>query len=388
VEDACGFAVLVTTDETDMPPRVPFAVVVLLAGAIVPVQGDTFVIRLDDGRDVRVEARHAGSGQNAHALELANGRLQLIPAERLRLREPGPDPTPMTCEELLADLTDEFGSDRVVSQIEKPFVIVYVRGANGPSEPLVERRLATVVKRAATFFRGMQNSFLEFVRQARVETTPVRYPLVVLIFEQDTQFDAHVASITQGQGASIVNIAALYDLMSNRLVIRLRECATFDTPLHEAVHQQAYNRGLFQRLAPVPAWFNEGLANSFEGDGERIRGGPRMVSDRYGPVAFQALRGGRLNWRDIVANDRPFHDDGLAGDAYSHAWGLHWLLVTRHRSAYNKLVRHYAAKQPLQVDRPDQRLAEFEELVGKSVQELQADFQQEFPKLLAARKKR
>jgi hypothetical protein len=230
----------------------------------------------------------------------------------------------------------------------------------------------------------MQTSFLDFVRQARVETTAVKYPLVALIFESDRQFDAYMTAVTGDQGLSPQNVAAFYDLMTNRLVIRLRECATFDTPLHEAVHQQVYNRGILQRLAPVPAWFNEGIATAFEGDGERIRGGPKTVSNRYGPLA---LRAKVVDWREVVANDRSFQGDVLAAEAYSHAWGMHWLLVTKHRNEYHKLVRHFATKQPLDQDRPDQRVAEFEEIVGKSVQDLQSEFYRELPKALARRRK-
>uniref|UniRef100_A0A7C2K1L5 DUF1570 domain-containing protein n=1 Tax=Schlesneria paludicola TaxID=360056 RepID=A0A7C2K1L5_9PLAN len=344
---------------------------------------DTFTVRLDSDTAVRVHARHAGSGQNAHALEFADGQLQVIPADRLIERVAGPDPTPVTFEAMLQQLADEFGADRIVSQVEKPFVITLVRASNGALEPLVQRRLDAVLKKAGSFFKGMQASFLEFVRQARVETTPIKYPLVAVIFESDRQFDAYTVSITGQQGLSPENIAAFYDLLSNRLVIRFRECNTFDTPLHEAVHQQVYNRGILQRLAPVPAWFNEGIATGFEGDGERIRGGPRVISDRYGPMSLKARV---VDWREIVANDRTFQGDVLAAEAYGHAWGMHWLLVTKYRSEYNKLVRHFAAKKPLELDRPDQRVEEFEQLLGKSVQELQAEFYRDLPRALARRR--
>ncbi|MDZ4688660.1 MAG: DUF1570 domain-containing protein [Planctomycetaceae bacterium] len=353
---------------------------VLLSAFAAPASGDTFTVRLDSGNAVRVNARLAGSGQDAHALELADGQLQVIPADRLIERTIGPDPTPITFDAMLQQLTDEFGVGRMVTDVEKPFVIALIRASNGPADP----RFGAVVKKAGTFFKGMQNSFLEFVRQARVETVPVKYPLVAIIFESDKQFDAYAVAITGQQGLSPENIAAFYDLMSNRLVIRLRECNTFDTPLHEAVHQQVYNRGILQRLAPVPAWFNEGIATGFEGDGERIRGGPKVVSDRYGPMA---LRARVVDWREVVANDRCFQGDVLAAEAYGHAWGLHWLLVTKYRSEYNKLVRHLATKKPLDQDRPDQRVAEFEQILGKSVQDLQAEFYLELPKALARRRK-
>jgi hypothetical protein len=361
-----------------MSRGIPTALALLFGAAV--AHGDTFTVRLDGGNAVHVNARLAGSGQNAQALELADGSLQVIPADRVVERSAGPDPTPITFDEMLVQLGDEFGSERLVTDVEKPYLIALVRATPNGGDP----RLNSVVKRAGTFFKGMQTSFLEFVRQARVETTPVKYPLVAIIFESDRQFDAHAVAITGNQGLSPEHIAAFYDLMSNRLVIRLRECATFDTPLHEAVHQQVYNRGILQRLAPVPSWFNEGIATAFEGDGERIRGGPKIVSDRYGPMAMKARV---VDWREVVANDRTFQGDVLASEAYGHAWGMHWLLVTKYRGEYNKLVRHFAAKQPLDLDRPDQRVEEFERILGKSVQDLQTEFYRELPKALARRKK-
>jgi hypothetical protein len=348
-----------------------------------PSQADVFTVRLDSGSDVKVSARLAGSGQDAHALEFSDGRLQLIPADRLIATEVRPDPTPLSPDELLQRLQTEFGADRTIVAIEKPFVIVLVRETNRPLDVATDRRFKAVVKKAGQFFRGMQNSFLEFVKQTHAEVAPVKYPLPAVIFESDRQFDAYTVASTEGETLSAQNISAFYDLLSNRLVIRLRECATFDTPLHEAVHQQAYNRGILQRLAPVPSWFNEGLATGFEGDGERVRSGPRAISDRYGRLALKAQV---VDWREIVANDRTFQGDVLAAEAYGHAWGLHWLLVTKHRTEYNQLMRHFAAKKPLDLDRPDERLAEFEKIVGKPIEALQREFYNELPRAMARRR--
>lgn len=348
-----------------------------------PVAADVFTVRLENGETVKLVARHAGTGQGACALEFSDGQLHLLPVESILTREPQPDPPAIAHEELLRRLLEEFGEHRTLAEIEKPFVIILVRAGTQASESMADKRLQAVLTKAGKFFRGMQNSFLEFVKQAHVETTPVKYPLPVIIFEHDQQFNAYAVASSQGQGLSAANTAAFYDLLSNRLVLRLSECTTFDTPLHEAVHQQAYNRGILQRLAPIPFWFNEGLATGFEGDGERIRSGPRAISDRYGQLA---LRARVVSWRELVTNDRVFQGDVLAGEAYGQAWGLHWLLVTKYRTEYNKLVRHFAAKKPLEIDRPDQRLAEFEQLVGKPIEALQREFLAELPRAMARRK--
>ncbi len=352
--------------------------------SLIPACADDFTIRLDNGDTTTLTARFAGEGRKATALEMPDGGWKLIPSDRVLERQPGPDPKPLTHDEMLTQINDEFSATRTISNIDKPFVIVLVRARPGALDPTIEKRYQNVVKKAGTFFRGMQTNFLEFVKQARIETTAAKFPLAALIFESDRHFDAYTARVTEDQsGLSSPNIAAFYDLQTNRLVIRLSECTTFDTPLHEAVHQQVYNRGMLQRFAPIPSWFNEGIATGFEGDGERVRSGPKSISDRYGRMA---LRARVVTWNEIVTRDEPFQGDVLAAEAYGHAWGLHWLLVTKYRVEYNNLVKHYAAKKPLDFDRPDERVAEFEKIVGKSVAELQREFQLELPRAMARRK--
>lgn len=345
---------------------------------------DEFTIRVSNDTTTTVTARLAGEGQKAHALEFPNGSWKLIPSDRIVDHKAGPDPTPLTPDELLKEINAEFSATRTISQIDKPFVIVLVRARPDALDPATDRRYQAVVKKAATFFKGMQTNFLEFVKQARIETTPVKYPLAAIIFESDRHFDAYATREADGQaGLSAASMSAYYNLESNRLVIRLSECTSFDTPLHEAVHQQVYNRGILQRFSAVPMWFNEGIATGFEGDGERVRSGPKSISDRYGRMALKARV---VNWKEIVARDETFQGDVLAAEAYGHAWGLHWLLVTKYRAEYNNLVKHYAAKKPLELDRPDQRVAEFERIVGKTVSELEREFQQELPRAMARRK--
>lgn len=352
---------------------------VLLLTVSGTTRAESFLIRDTTGQELEISARHIGSGAEGHGLELADGQLMLVPEGQLIERKAGTDPTPITFDAMVAQIQEEFGAERLVIHIDKPFVIVLIRATTSPPEPAVQRQMQAVIKKAGDFFKGMQTSFLQFVKQARVETTPPRFPLVALIFESDRQFDAYTEMVTGQQGLSAENIAAFYSLLTNRLVIRLRECATFDTPLHEAVHQQVYNRGILQRLAPVPAWFNEGIATGFEGDGERVRSGPRVVSDRYGPLALKATR---VNWKDVIAKDDPFQGDVLAAEAYGHAWGIHWLLVTKYRTEYHKLVRHFSGKKPLSTDQPQIRVTEFEQILGKTVEELQREFESELPKAM------
>lgn len=332
---------------------------------------DTFTYIDEDGKTVTVEAKLVGEGQGALALELPQGELRLIPQAAVRNREPGDDPEPESPKAALERIKEIFGEEKFRGLVEPPYAIGLVL-----SEPLpkqYESRAAGFLKKAAKFFKNVEGVFLDFMKDVKAETQRPRYPLVILIFETDDAFDEYTQVDTEGRGLSAGNIAGYYNLLSNQLVIRMSECHTFETPLHEAIHQQVYNRGVLQRLAPLPAWFNEGLATGFEANGERINIGPFKVSKRY---SKQAMRARSVNWEDVVADDTAFRGDVLAGEAYGHAWGIHWLLASRHKKEYIRYLELLGEKKALEPHDPEQRRREFEETIGKKVRELQKEFPQ------------
>ena len=198
---------------------------------------------------------------------------------------------------------------------------------------------------------------------------------MLLIFETDDDFMKFTEEETggSGRGLSAGNILGYYSGLTNHLVIRMSECHTFETPLHEAIHQQVHNRGVLQRLAPAPAWFNEGIATGFEGNGDRINVGPLKVNSRYSKAAMRARA---VDWDDVVADDRAFRGDVLAGEAYAHAWSIHWFLATKYRKQYVEYLQMLSQKQPLAKDDGAARLQDFERVFGKPVGKLQSEFPQ------------
>jgi len=335
-----------------------------------PANADQFTILNEGGETIEVDARLTGSGQGLHALELADGQLLLVPQRAVKKHEHTPDPEPLTGAAVAERLMEKFGNDRFFVHVEKPFVIGCVLTAP-VGENRSEVQFKSLLKKGHRFMRSVQGMFLKFTRNVRVEAKPLKFPLVVLIFETDRRFNQYARYVTGNQGLSAGNIAGFYDALSNQLVLRMSECRTFDTPLHEAIHQQTYNREILQRLAPIPVWFNEGMATGFEGDGERIRSGPRQVSGRYARLALTARS---VDWREIVRNDRAFQGDIFAGEAYGHAWGLHWLMVKKYRTKYIKYIQLLGQKKTLAIDEPEKRLKEFEETIGKNVAVLQREF--------------
>lgn len=334
-----------------------------------PAAADLFTVREDDGNLAAVEARLVGEGQGAVAIERTDGRIEVVPQQQILKRETGPDPEPISCNEMVRRLTERFGADKFRSYADAPYVIGLVL-----SEPLpkqYEAKAASCLKKGAAFMKTVERVFLDFIHDLKIETEKPRFPLVLLIFETDDDFIRFTAEESGGRGLSARTILGYYSGLTNRLVIRMSECHTFETPLHEAIHQQVYNRGLMQRLSAVPVWFSEGIATGFEGNGDKINGGPLRVSARY---ARAARRAKTVDWDEVVSDDKAFRGDVLAGEAYAHAWSIHWYLVTRYRPQYIQYLQLLSQKPTLGIDDTATRLADFANTFGKRVGELQAEF--------------
>jgi hypothetical protein len=247
---------------------------------------------------------------------------------------------------------------------------------SGPlSSRIEETRTRAFLTKATGFMKRIEDIFEQFARESHLTLGPPTHPLVVLIFETDEEFEKYAVEITGGRGLSAGNIAGFYSSLTNFLAIRMSECHTFETPLHEAIHQQVYNRQVLKRLAPLPAWYNEGIATGFEGNGDRITNGPVKVNSRY---AQMAAAGSPIGWKDLVAEDNAFRGDIFAGDAYMHAWSMHWLLVNNYADEYTKYVKMLGQKEPLAEDSARVRLKEFEEAFGKPPEAFQSEL---IPKL-------
>lgn len=344
-------------------------IVVLTTGT---ATADHFTYLDEQGNTVNIEARLAGSGQGVHALELADGSMRLVPERAVQKREAAEGPEPIDTKTMIAQLTERFGADRFRAYDRKPFVIGVVLSDDLPKSH--ESRVRGLLQTAAKFMGNVETVFMSFARSMRLPTEPPRFPLVLLIFETDDDFEDYTREVTGQRGLSAENIAGFYSGLTNWLAIRLTECSDFEVPLHEAIHQQVYNRHVLQRLGPSPAWFNEGIATAFEGNGTRISGGPTRLNARY---ALRADEATNINWSTVVGDDKAFRGDVLAGEAYTHAWSLHWLLVNQHKVAYSNYVKMLSQKPTLAKVTPEERTREFEEAFGSSVRELQEEFRKE-----------
>jgi hypothetical protein len=345
------------------------------------VRADEFVVLGEDGAEETLEARLIGSGQGAHALELADGRVELLPQPLVRDRKLKEAPEPVDAAAMVALLEEEFGRERLQAMVSEPYIAALVLAA--PAEAAREARVRAYLRTAASFLSNVDKVFASYARLMDFPLEKPRFPLVLLIFEADNDFEEYASGVTAGNGLSAKNMAGFYSLKTNWLAVRMGECFTFEVPLHEAIHQQMYNRGVIQRFAPIPAWFNEGIATGFENDGERISGNPSKINTRY---ARQWRTANAVSWEQLVEDDSAFRGDVLAGDAYTHAWCLHWMLATGHTQAYRDYVQELSRREPLQELDGEERLATFARIFGTPVAQLQEDFPRQLQ--VAARRQR
>ena len=216
-------------------------------------KADTFTVREDDGNKVTIEARLVGEGQGVMALERTDGRIEVVPQNQILKREPGPDPEPLSGDAVLERLAERFGEEKFRGYADAPYAIGLILAEPLPKQ--FEPKATTFLKKGATFMKTVEKVFIGFIDDMKIDIVKPRYPLVLLIFETDDDFMKYTEVETGGRGLSAGNILGFYSGLSNHLAIRMSECHTFETPLHEAIHQQVHNRGVLQRLAPAPAWF-------------------------------------------------------------------------------------------------------------------------------------
>jgi hypothetical protein len=227
-------------------------------------------------------------------------------------------------------------------------------------------------------------------------------PLVVLVFpDQETYADYAKAEIGNA-GRSIIgyyslrsNRVTMYDLTGVEAVRRLggRRSSTGEisqllsrpeaeamvaTIIHEATHQLAFNRGLQQRYSDVPLWVSEGIAMYFETPDLRNSRGWQTVGavNRVRLDQFREYLSSRptKSLESLMINDHRFRDPRQALDAYAEAWALTYFLIRQKPKQYIDFVEAMAAKKPLLIVSPEQRLAEFKLAFGDDLSRIDAEF--------------
>ncbi len=328
--------------------------------------GDEFDVIDSRGAREKIKGRIHGNDDSFLAIMEEDGELRLIPSAAVLKRRTGDDFQPLSCLEMKEKLEERFTPELTRFEVADPFVVGLVLMA--PLEKRGESQASLFLRKATRFMQSVDEVFMRFAKEMGIAAEKSEFPLVLLVFESDSDFEEYAQKVTQGRGLSAGNVSGFYSLIDNFLAIRMTECDTFEVPLHEAIHQQVYNRGVLKRLAPIPSWFNEGMATGFEGTGDKVSTGPAALHTRY---ALAAARTQQVGWKSLIESDDALHGDILAGEAYALAWGLHWLTVTRHKDEYINYLGKLRSREPLQKMTSEERKADFHEAFGPSVDNLE-----------------
>jgi hypothetical protein len=362
--------------------RFPVRLMILLLGLMpVPARSDEFTYIDERGETVNLTARLLGEGQGFQALERNDGQIQIVPTAAIQSRDNSRDHAPFNCDQMAQRLQELFTPELTRIEIQKPVVVAMVLAA--PLEKGAESHAQSFLRKAARFMANVSGVFEKYAQSMHFPLREIEYPIVLVIFEADQDFDTYANEATGGRGLSASAITGFYSALTNWLAVRMSACDSFEVPLHEAVHQQMYNR-VFQRLAPIPKWFDEGIATGFEGKGDRIDSSPAKVNSRYARLAMNLPR--ETQWSTVIGSDEAFSADVLAGDAYTLAWCIHWMLATEHKENYQKYVETLSQRKPLANMDQSERLEHFEATFGVSIPQLQAQFPQALQ--VAVRKQR
>lgn len=331
------------------------------------------------GEQVVVTGRLTARGQGMEAFERDDGWIDFIPGGAIVKRDPSVEPAPYSCEQMVEVLERKFSKDLLRTEVRDPFVTAMVLEA--PLERTGERGATIFLRRAGKFMENVDSMFMRFAKSMDLPTRELRFPLVMVIFESDDDFDEYFTEISGGRGLQASNVLGVYSAVTNWLAVRMTLLDSFEVPLHEAIHQQAKNR-LYHRLAPAPAWFDEGIATGFEGNGERVIVNPTQVNEHFAQLVTRLPQG--IDWTQIAGDNASFSTDVLAGNAYTVAWALHWMMVTEHRKTYRDYIVSLSEWDPMNEWKPleltsrEELLGRFEDSFGVTVAEVQESFPKKF----------
>lgn len=343
-------------------------------------QADVFTVREDDGNEKTVEARVYGETRGVIMLQRDDGRIEFVPDAAVVTREPGAGPEPATPEEVAQRLEKRFTPELCRTRVAGNHVVVVKLQA--PIDRVAEGRVKRFFDKVQQFVLNLGRNFEQWAKSMDLPADEPEFPLVMVIFETDADFEKYASEATSG-GLSVQNLSGFYSHNTNWLAVRSDECDSYVLPLHEGIHQQVYNRGWYKRFAPVPVWFDEGIATGFENDGDRLRGDPSKVNRMY---ATRSAGDMALSFPDVIESDAGFRGDVVAGDAYTRAWALHWLLANERKDEYVKFVNELGTLEPLQIIEKSDRLDRFHENFELAPNDVQKLYEVELDK--AARRQR
>ena len=223
------------------------------------------------------------------------------------------------------------------------------------------------------------------------------HPQIVLIFANRTDYERFAQVDTNAPPTGIIgyyhmlnNWVVMYDLTAdgqfganenrplNTVLAHPSAIPMVATIVHEATHQIMFNNGLQTRLADIPLWVSEGLAVYFEAPDLTSKKGWRGIGKinvlRYRRAKEYLTRRPSDSLRTLMQDDTRFRQSDLTVDAYAEAWALNHFLLKRYRRQYQQYLAFLSEKKAIQPVSPEQRIADLEQYLGKSLEQVDREF--------------
>jgi hypothetical protein len=255
---------------------------------------------------------------------------------------------------------------------------------------------------AGSLFERLYMAFTNFWKRRGIEIHEPEFPLVAVVFDDRRSF-ARFSAPELGPGSE--SVIGYYSMKSNRMTIydltgvegffregdrrataaqvnlmlsRPEAHENVSTVVHEATHQIAYNCGLQTRFSDVPLWVGEGLAVYFETPDLSSAKGWKGIGNVH-PTRYARFRS-NLRTRDpdsletLISDDVRFRESATALNAYAEAWALNYFLIKQHPKEFNAYMKKLSEKSSFIWNTPEERLAEFTETLGMSLEDLDKEF--------------
>jgi len=277
--------------------------------------------------------------------------------------------TPDSAVTMRASLVREFGPQMEVIAT-KHFLVVQPKGRG---------------KHWPDMFENLHRQFTQQMRLRSVDVRAGRFPMVAVVLADRAalQAELHRQKISGG------NIAGVYITTSNRVYTfdgGMNE-ATASVIRHEAAHQSAFNCNVHSRLNETPKWITEGLGMMFEPSAMSTSGSSSGSNDRQNAEAIATLRqryadGTRSFNSDLarlISGDDMFQSPAEVRDAYALAWLTMYFLAQRKPTAFAAILNHTAARPPFESYSSTERMADFQRIVARSIDQTATDIKAFMP---------
>lgn len=312
-------------------------------GALLAEDADNYVLLQRDGR-MKVVARAGSSPPSLVAASF----------------------TPFTAQTIADALRAEFGRKYEVSHTGH-YLVVHPPGKSPEHALPFEEQ----------FLRSQQ-----YFQLRGVATTTPEFPLVAVVLNTRKEFDQFLEKYQpENHNPQVVGY---YSPRSNRTITfdqgeNGRGKRTFETLIHEATHQIAFNTGIHSRFAPMPRWFTEGLATMFEApgihNGAAYPGLKQRVNHEWLRYLKQQFKEGQGTGvlPELIASDELFRT--APQKAYGYAWGLTFFLAELQPEKYAQYVKRVAGRSQFLDYTSQQRLEDFVRAFGSDLNELEVRMQ-------------